>query len=108
MCRAFLDIYSCDFDRRHKLENLGLTGVGFAWQDLASAVEDAARYEAFMRLDVRLNRDELLEEELISSECKVPVVLMGKWFPKNAFPLKGAEEIKYRDRAWRRLAKYIK
>ena len=108
MCKSFLEIYSCtDFDCRHKLENLGLTGAGFAFQDMASAIEKASRDPAFLLLKVNLKREEQLNEELIASGGSVPRDLEDKWFPSLA-PWKDEEESRHRDRGRKGLVRYNK
>lgn len=87
MCHAFLDIYTCtDIDCRSELESLGLTGSGFAFQDMACAVEQASRDSSFLNLKVRLNRGASLDKELNASGVRgnVPQHLEDKWFPNRA------------------------
>ena len=54
---AFFQLWACDYEDcdRH-FEKLGMSGHGFAWQDMALAVEDATRDLNFLNLEVSLYR----------------------------------------------------
>jgi hypothetical protein len=107
MCNTFLQLYSCIFsDCRHKLENLGLTGYGFAWQDMALAVELACRDREFLRLDVKLDRRRSLAKELMAYGVSPPTLLLGKWGFTEATLFYDDEEIERMDRGLRTRVMY--
>jgi hypothetical protein len=107
MCNTFLQLYSCMFsDCRHQLENLGLIGYGFAWQDMALAVELACRDREFLRLDIRLDRRRSLAKELIAYDVSPPTLLLGKWGFTEATLFYDDEEIERMDSGLRTRVMY--
>jgi len=107
MCNTFLQLYSCIFsDCRHKIENLGLTGYGFAWQDMALAVELACRDREFLRLDIKLDRRRSLAKELIAYDVAPPKSLLGKWGFMESTLFYDEEEIERMDTGLRTRVMY--
>ena len=65
MIHAFLGPWGCAFpDCQKSWETMGKTGHGCVWQDIALALETAARDPNLLDLDVALNRDFALASEL--------------------------------------------
>jgi hypothetical protein len=80
MTHAFLELYSCWHSScRLCLQHLGPTGHGFAWQDIAYAVEKAANDPKFLNLPVELGRYDSLHLELDEIKEHVPYLDLSRW-----------------------------
>jgi hypothetical protein len=80
MTHAFLKLYSCWYPPcRACLQHLGPTGHGFAWQDVAYAVEKAANDPNFLNIPVQLGRYDSLQVDLAEVKGHVPDLDLSRW-----------------------------
>lgn len=62
MCHTFLKLWQCKSG--HCNELWGEDGAGWAWQDMALAIENALTDRHFVNLDIPLDRIEMLADSL--------------------------------------------
>ena len=80
MSHAFLELFSCRYEPCHSsLEHLGITGHGFAWQEITFAVEKAANDHTFLDLSVDLHRQNSLGREPEASSQTVSSLQLSRW-----------------------------
>jgi hypothetical protein len=79
MIHAYFQIYSCENQVcRDKLEHLGKTGHGFAWQDAAYAIVIAANNMKYLNLPIELSRCSSMVSELRAFNVMKSIDL-GRW-----------------------------
>lgn len=79
MCHAYIGIWGCtDTSCKTRIDNRGKRGHGFAWQDMAYAVEKACHNPNVLGMRLDLGRWQSLEKELKASGARQPPHL-GRW-----------------------------
>lgn len=79
MGHAFLGLWGCDnWDCKTIVEREGM-GHGWAWQNIAFAVEGACRDVGFLGLRLDLGRVQHLAKECLDSDVEVPWSRAGEW-----------------------------
>jgi hypothetical protein len=77
---TFLELYSCWYTPcRECLQHLGPAGHGFAWQDIAYALEKAANDSNFLNIPVQLDRYDSLLVDLDEIKEHVPHLDLSRW-----------------------------
>ncbi|TAQ89171.1 hypothetical protein B7494_g2560 [Chlorociboria aeruginascens] len=80
ICHAFFQICACDMDFcKEPLQERGITGHGFTWQDVAYAVEKTVNDKDFLNLGLNLRRGPSFGKELAAIEGQIPKGDLPKW-----------------------------
>ncbi|KAL2073602.1 hypothetical protein VTL71DRAFT_10928 [Oculimacula yallundae] len=77
MCQIFLVLWKCQMS--HCSETWGKHGDGWAWQDMALAIEDALSDRNFLNLDIPLDRTRMLANALKHSPTSLKKEQLRKW-----------------------------
>ncbi|KAH7357055.1 hypothetical protein BKA65DRAFT_580330 [Rhexocercosporidium sp. MPI-PUGE-AT-0058] len=77
MCHTFLKLWQCRTDECSEMWSE--YGAGWAWQDMALAIEDAISDSYFVNLDITLGRIEMLVDSLAAYPAFLTDAQLRKW-----------------------------
>lgn len=107
MIHGFFSLWACEHvDCKEDWHKVGKMGHGCAWQDVAVAIETAAKDDSLLGLELDLGREEALAEELLGTGRRLGDVSdreLERWCLKRSAVRKAVEGLKERVREgeWR-------